>query len=123
MRRSETGIEYHLPLHNYAGPGTHVITRIERGDKPINALDASSMIHDLEYVRDSKRTHADQHMVQNLQRYYGPTFIPQLVNTAFTLDTSLGNKRTQNNQLLYKYLKPKAEKLLNEYQKYIKFDD
>jgi hypothetical protein len=37
--------------YNFAGPGTHLKERLARGDRPINALDAAAMRHDMDYAR------------------------------------------------------------------------
>jgi hypothetical protein len=42
-------VEYHLPGHNYTGPGTEFKKRQARGDKPINRVDALSEKHDRVY--------------------------------------------------------------------------
>ena len=41
--------EWHLPGHNFTGPGTNLKYRLERGDEPINKIDALSLHHDLRY--------------------------------------------------------------------------
>ena len=41
--------EWHLPGHNFTGPGTQLKYRLERGDEPINRVDALSLHHDLRY--------------------------------------------------------------------------
>jgi len=38
-----------LPGHNFTGPGTQLQYRLERGDEPINKVDALSLHHDLRY--------------------------------------------------------------------------
>jgi hypothetical protein len=104
----------HLPFHNYAGPGTHLNTRINRGDIPINKIDAAALIHDMEYVRDSNRVHADEHMTQSLGN---GTYLSSgnLFKKIFALDSILGNERTMNRPDLYEQFKPKAEQLLKGY--------
>lgn len=62
---SVTQQEYNLPGHNYAGPGTRVRARIINGDKPVNTLDAASLVHDVEYL-SGLYTDADSNMVTNL---------------------------------------------------------
>ena len=42
--------EYHLPQHNYTGPGTAYKWRKAHGVKPTNAVDAASMEHDGAYA-------------------------------------------------------------------------
>ena len=39
----------HYPGHNFTGPGTKAEERIAMGIKPVNAVDAGSMAHDLAY--------------------------------------------------------------------------
>ncbi len=41
--------EYHLPGHNFTGPGTQLKYRLERGDEPVNKVDALSLHHDMRY--------------------------------------------------------------------------
>ena len=41
--------EWHLPGHNFTGPGTKLQYRLERGDEPINKVDALSLHHDMRY--------------------------------------------------------------------------
>ena len=56
---------------NFAGPGTNVAARLERGDLPINEVDRISKAHDLRYALatnyDQVRA-ADQKMVSALNR-------------------------------------------------------
>jgi len=42
--------EYHIPGAKYAGPGTHVISRILSHDYPLDQADAAALIHDIEYL-------------------------------------------------------------------------
>ena len=41
--------EWHLPGHNFTGPGTNLKYRLERGDEPVNKVDALSLHHDMRY--------------------------------------------------------------------------
>lgn len=41
--------EFHLPFHNFTGPGTRLKERLELGIKPMNKVDAASLIHDQTY--------------------------------------------------------------------------
>src|SRR5438093_98186 len=47
--------EYHLPGHNYVGPGTRLDMRLDQnniprpGDEPIDRDDQAAYIHDLKY--------------------------------------------------------------------------
>lgn len=41
--------ELHVPSYNFLGPGTRLDERLERGDKPINKLDAAALDHDIFY--------------------------------------------------------------------------
>lgn len=45
--------EFHLPGHNFTGPGTQLQARLEGGGKnakPVNAVDALSVDHDIFYM-------------------------------------------------------------------------
>lgn len=67
---TENTIEKHWPLHNYMGPGTHVVTRVLRGDIPINPADATAMLHDVDYLiinnRPQLQSLADDYALQRL---------------------------------------------------------
>lgn len=41
--------QFHLPGHNYTGPGTNVHRNIALGVKPINKVDEAAMRHDIAY--------------------------------------------------------------------------
>ncbi len=41
--------EWHLPGHNFTGPGTRLEERLERGDEPVNRVDELSLHHDIRY--------------------------------------------------------------------------
>lgn len=41
--------QFHLPGHNYTGPGTNLELNIEKQKKPINKLDSNAMTHDIKY--------------------------------------------------------------------------
>lgn len=41
--------EWHLPGHNFTGPGTRLQERLERGDEPVNRVDELSLHHDIRY--------------------------------------------------------------------------
>ena len=58
--------EYHLPGHNFTGPGTKLKYRLERGDQPVNKVDALALSHDMRYDNyDSayERFNADVHFI------------------------------------------------------------
>ncbi len=85
--------EYHLPDSNWTGPGTRIKERIARGDKPLNAVDAASQIHDLEYnhikrtesnpiERAKKVRISDEKALQSYQKALGTN--PILGRLAFT---------------------------------------
>lgn len=38
--------------YNYAGPGTNVATRLSRGDRPIDGIDAAARQHDIDYTNN-----------------------------------------------------------------------
>ena len=47
----KTGIEFHLPGFNYAGPGIHLQKRLKLGEKGINRLDEIAKMHDIAYSK------------------------------------------------------------------------
>ena len=50
--------EMHIPGYNFAGPGTKLKSRLLKGDKPINKLDAAAQKHDMAYIfKDKKDIH------------------------------------------------------------------
>ena len=68
-KKPETG-EYHVPFHNYLGPGTKYAARQKRGDKPTNRFDEIAMEHDGAYNRSRKakdRRKADRKMIRQTQ--------------------------------------------------------
>lgn len=56
--------EFHIPGHNFTGPGTKFEKRVKRGDKPINKVDAISYEHDLAYHEGRNKGAADKKYVQ-----------------------------------------------------------
>jgi hypothetical protein len=91
----------------------------------VTGMDAAALIHDLEYIRDGDRYHADKHMRQNLDDYYGSNVPGNVVTAAFKLDDwIIGGDRTSNDPRTYDYLKKIAEDkdLLKGYKNKIKFD-
>lgn len=61
--------QLHLPLHNYAGPNTHIKHNIKSGLMPVNDLDAAALIHDLDYINPKvSQFEADNNMWKNLLR-------------------------------------------------------
>lgn len=112
--------EYHLPFHNYAGPGTHVIERVTGKIKPTTMIDAISLVHDMEYIRDDSTTDADRKMVTSLFTSY--PFMPQLAGTAavaFTANKILGLSKGSNRPDIYNQYKAQAQELLTDYNLYL----
>ena len=48
--------EWHFPGHNFTGPGTRLEERLERGDEPVNRVDALSLHHDIRYQTIEKNS-------------------------------------------------------------------
>lgn len=42
--------EWHYPDHNYLGPGTNLLPRLQRGDVPVDYDDMIAQQHDIEYT-------------------------------------------------------------------------
>lgn len=68
-KRPETTIEYHIPLRNFIGPGTHIIDKINKGVMPYDRNDAVAMLHDVDYYlyagSDAELKLADQYAIDN----------------------------------------------------------
>jgi len=47
----EDGIEWHYPFAQYMGPGTHIIDKVLNNIEPTSALDAISLVHDINYLK------------------------------------------------------------------------
>jgi hypothetical protein len=56
MLLSQDGKRY--ANHNFSGPGTNVDARLARGDKPVDQVDACSMLHDISYNTLTKAVRA-----------------------------------------------------------------
>ena len=71
---SKTGVEFHIPGYQYAGPGTHLEKRLARGDPGINRLDRVAKQHDINYsqAKSLKDKHvADKKMVDSIKAFPG----------------------------------------------------
>ena len=51
--------EWHLPGHNFTGPGTRLEERLQRGDEPVNRVDELSLHHDIRYQSIERSTSPD----------------------------------------------------------------
>ena len=70
----KTGIEFHIPSYRYAGPGTHLRKRLQRGDKGINHLDEIAKIHDIDYSNAKNlqdKWKADDKMIRSISNLPG----------------------------------------------------
>jgi len=86
--------EYHIPGHNFSGPGTSLIHRMNLktgqpypNSRPINRVDLASSKHDLLYYKykDLPRRHqADLQMIQELQNIPNPT-LREKIERAFVI--------------------------------------
>jgi hypothetical protein len=73
----------HYPGHNFTGPGTKAEERIAMGIKPVNAVDAGSMAHDLAYNKLHREYDAD-HDLEKAHRATRAADI-ELLNTVLNL--------------------------------------
>lgn len=48
--------EYHLPFHNYAGPGTNVFDNVMNGKMPYSNVDLTSLYHDVDYLKSAGKS-------------------------------------------------------------------
>jgi len=84
---TENTIQFHIPFHNYAGPGTNTISNILNNVLPVDTVDSLALKHDLDYllsktVSDIKK--ADDSMVSTLLHKDNP-FDPSLPSGEETL--------------------------------------
>lgn len=49
----------HLPGHNYIGPGTDVVSRIQHGHKPVDLDDYAALQHDIAYEKATTKQQLD----------------------------------------------------------------
>jgi hypothetical protein len=79
LSRSGFAGERHLLMNdgsqaNFAGPGTHLMTRIRRGDQPIDILDAQAKQHDIDYKKArnvSDVDKADKRLIKSMEEIKG----------------------------------------------------
>lgn len=70
----KTGIEFHLPGFEFAGPGTHLKKRLARGDKGINRLDRIASQHNIDYSHSKNlqdKWKADEKMIKAISKLPG----------------------------------------------------
>jgi len=109
QKRDSDTTEYHLPFHNFAGPGTHIIEKLEKGVKPTTDLDLAALIHDVEYLGLDQRI-ADRNFRENLIRQSIFNFpLANFTSVAFTLKDLVGYPIERDEQA-YKYAKKLVEK-------------
>lgn len=101
--------EYHMPLHNYMGPGTHVLTNLVNNTLPTTIFDKASMIHDVEYVKPGNQWRADNNMWLNLVKE-APYLMPihNMIRAAF-LVKDLGGYKPETSEALYSLSKSKVQ--------------
>lgn len=114
--KPETTKEYHIPYHNYAGPGTRVLQRVFDKKQPINSLDAASLIHDIEYYIMDQQTADDNYFWNLISQSKANLPLAVLSRLSFYLKDLIGYKQekdinkytiakqlVQENQLLKNY--------------------
>jgi hypothetical protein len=102
----ERSFEYHLPFHNYAGPGTHIVERVIRGDIPVDVIDEASLIHDIDYLNPNiTQYQADNNMFYNLTNNGISLPIAMLVRLGFFLKDITGLVHIDTDYDKYHYLR------------------
>lgn len=89
--------EFHLPGHNYTGPGTNLELNIEKGLKPINDVDKAALKHDLEYSENKdleKRHIADRDMINSISK--NPSLEAKFVSSIMSIKEKLGLGLNEN---------------------------
>lgn len=113
--------EYHIPYHNYAGPGTHVIDRLLYNKKPVNYLDEAALIHDIDYMNPYiTKDQADANMANNLAKT-GAIASALATRLVLKLFNGFGNK--EGNYSDYKLAKSIAtnKKFINSKMQFTKY--
>lgn len=107
--KEENGNQYHIPYHNYAGPGTHTISNLLNGLEPVDYIDKAALVHDIEYLREGNKLAADYNMFKNLNRQR-PDLL--LINTAIFLGlvASTPFYNPQKNHRVYQAARNKVER-------------
>lgn len=113
MEESVMQQEYHLPGHNYAGPGTRVKSNIINDVKPTTALDAAALVHDVEYLSGLYKQ-ADENITYNLTKVNPSLAVPTYL--AMKVKDVVGYE-PKANPLEYKLARDMVlqKGLLNEY--------
>jgi hypothetical protein len=97
---SENTSELHMPYHNYAGPGTHTVSRLLKGDMPVSYIDKAALVHDIEYLKPGNKAIADVNMYRNLMKQRPELFVLNtLIYDALLLSTPFMSIKT--NQEVY----------------------
>lgn len=65
LQNPELTTEWHFPGQQYTGPGTHIVTRLLRGDIPSNKTDFVTMLHDIDYMGTSTPLSSDIRAIRN----------------------------------------------------------
>lgn len=100
--------QFHLPGHNYTGPGTNLLLNIEKGLKPINDVDKAALDHDIEYFehKDLKSRHqADKKLEEKTDNI--PGLEAKIVNKIMNIKQKLGLGIEDN---FKKFLEDKKDK-------------
>lgn len=91
--------EFHLPGHNFTGPGTRLQERLEGGgpdSRPVNAVDAMSLDHDIAYhfaENDADILRADLRYITGAIRIaLGPGSTVRERGEAVVVGTAIGAK-------------------------------
>lgn len=88
-----------MPFHNYAGPGTHVIERLQNSKPPTTILDKAALIHDIDYMNPNiTKQQADITMYNNLKQHNKVLAI--ITKGALFLGNRLGKKNSNYKEYL-----------------------
>lgn len=115
LDRESLTTEMHIPFHHYAGPGTHVLRRVMTNSRPINAIDAAALIHDIEYTGNVPQHIADLNMEKNVA-LYNAVLTPFILNAVFTIKDFFGYSPPRNPEIA-QYMKTLAPDLLKDFPK------
>lgn len=107
MKREEQQTEHHLPGHEYAGPGTKVLTKLLNHVQPVNYLDKVARKHDVGYLKPGNQQEADRVMISELGGSFTP--VGEAVTAIFGVKDLIGY-HPDTSESMYKYAKSLLDK-------------
>lgn len=102
-------MQFHLPGLEFAGPGTHIYTKILNNVKPTNKADTAALLHDIEYLHNHGEDEVDGRAIRNA----GGGVSGYITKAGLALRGTLGMKF--NNKVEDEYLDLLYDKVADQY--------